>query len=150
PSKKRHLHHLSLVTPITPEIAGILRELERVGASHGNADTWLFPSREASSGHMQEERNVVKGLRRHSGIRFNLHQLRHNLATAAEELGYSKAEIAELLGHSAHTVTDRYIDDRTKRHRDQLIAVSMKMRELMGYPPADRQDFASTGVSNAP
>jgi integrase len=142
PWRKRHLLHLAQITPITPEIAEVLSDIERVGPSHGDADTWLFPSREAESGHMQEERNVVKGLRRHSGIRFNLHQLRHNVATAAEELGYSKAEIAELLGHSAQTVTDRYIDERTKRHRQQLIAVSGKIRELIGYASADPQQAA--------
>ena len=86
---------------------------------------------------------MVKGLRRHSGIRFNLHQLRHNVATAAEEFGYSKAEIAELLGHSAQTVTDRYIDERTKRHRQQLIAMSGKMRELMGYTSGHPQTDSS-------
>jgi integrase len=150
PWRKRHLQHLAQVIPITPEIAEILCELERVGPLHGDADTWLFPSREAKSGHMQEERNVVKGLRRHSGIRFNLHQLRHNVATAAEELGYSKAEIAELLGHSAQTVTDRYIDERTKRHRQQLIAVSGKIRELMGYTSTDPQDCRRAVAPVAP
>ena len=150
PWRKRHLQHLAQVIPITPEIAEILCELERVGPLHGDADTWLFPSREAKSGHMQEERNVVKGQRRHSGIRFNLHQLRHNVATAAEELGYGKAEIAELLGHSGQTVTDRYIDERTKRHRQQLIAVSEKIRELMGQSSADPQDFGRAAVSVVP
>jgi integrase len=150
PWRKRHLQHLAQVIPITPEIAEILSELERVGPLQGDAGTWLFPSREASSGHMQEERNVVKGLRRHSGVRFNLHQLRHNVATAAEELAYSKAEIAELLGHSAQTVTDRYIDQRTKRHRQQLIAVSDKIRELMGCTSADARDFGSVTARVAP
>ena len=84
PWKKRHLEHLAQVIPITPEIAEILGELSRVGPQYGDADQWLFPSREASSGHMEEELNAVKGLRRHSGIRFNLHQLRHNMATAVE------------------------------------------------------------------
>jgi integrase len=146
PWRKRHLEHLAQITPITPEIADILSEVKRVAPLHGDADTWLFPSRGASSGHMQEERSVVKGLRKHSGIRFNLHQLRHNVATAAEELAYSKAEIAELLGHSAHTVTDRYIDERTKRHRQQLGAVSRKIRDLMGYTSGDREEYrAVTG-----
>jgi integrase len=150
PWRKRHLHHLAQTIPITPQIAEILGELEQVGPLNGDARSWLFPSREASSGHMEEERNAVKGLRRHSGIRFNLHQLRHNVATAAEELGYSKAEIAELLGHSAQTVTDRYIDERTKRHRQQLIAVSGKIRELMGYSSADPQGSRSVAAFVTP
>jgi len=152
PWRKRHLQHLAQIILVTPQIAEILSELERVGPLQGDAGIWLFPSREAGSGHMEEERNAVKGLRRHSGIRFNLHQLRHNVATAAEELGYSKAEIAELLGHSGQTVTDRYIDERARRHRQQLIAVSAKIRELMGCTSADSQSSdcaAAVSVSSS-
>lgn len=133
PWRKRHLAHLSQIIPITGTIREILEEIDRVGPLLGDADTWLFPSREARSGHMEEERMAVKGLRAHSKVRFTLHQLRHNVATAAEELGYSRAEIAELLGHNSQTVTDRYIDERTKRHCEQLNAVALKIRELMGY-----------------
>jgi len=133
PWRKRHLNHLAQVIPITPPIGQILEEIQRVAPLCGDADTWLFPSRNAKSGHMQEERMVAKGLRAHAGMRFNLHQLRHNVAQAAEELGHSKAAIAELLGHNSQTVTDRYIDERTKRHCEQLNEVSRKMRELMGY-----------------
>jgi integrase len=78
PWRKRHLRHLAQIIPITPEIAQILSEIERVAPRCGDASTWLFPSRDAKSGHMQEERMVVKGLRAHAGIRFTLHSLRHN------------------------------------------------------------------------
>jgi hypothetical protein len=44
-----------------------------------------------------------------------------------------------LLGHNAQSVTDRYIDERTKRHRRQLIEVSEKIRELMGYGAAEQR-----------
>lgn len=143
PWRKRHLNHLAQVIPVTNTIREILEEIGRVAPIGGDADTWLFPSREAKSGHMEEERMAVKGLRSHANVRFTLHQLRHNVATAAEELGYSKAEIAELLGHNSQTVTDRYIDERTKRHSVQLDAVDQKIRELMGYTVADAPD-AST------
>ena len=133
PWRKRHLNHLAQVIPVTNPIREILEEIGRVGSFLGDAETWLFPSREARSGHMEEERMAVKGLRAHANVRFTLHQLRHNVATAAEELGYSRAEIAELLGHNSQSVTDRYIDERTKRHCEQLNAVALKIRELMGY-----------------
>jgi integrase len=136
PWRKRHLRHLAQVIPITPTISQILEEIQRVAPRCGDADTWLFPSWAAKSGHMQEERVVARGLRTHAGIRFNCHQARHNFAGAAEELGYGKAEIAELLGHNCQTVTDRYIDERTKRHYEQLVEVSRKIRELMGYGTA--------------
>lgn len=145
PWRKRHLPHLAHVIPVTAEIASILKEIEHVAPLCGDANTWLFPSRTASSGHMQEERMAVKGLRAHANIRFTLHQLRHNVATAAEELGHGKAEIAELLGHNSQTVTDRYIDERTKRHSQQLDAVSGMIRALMGYrDAADRKSGHSS------
>lgn len=98
---------------------------------YGDAETWLFPSREAKSGHMVEERAVAVALRKHSGVRFTCHQFRHNVATAAEELGYSKSEIRELLGQGTETVTDRYIDERVNRQRGQLMAIRAKLDELM-------------------
>lgn len=145
PWKKRHLHHLAQIIPITPGIAQILTEIETVAPLYGDAETWLFPSRDARSGHMEEERMAANRLRAHAGVRFTLHQLRHNVATAAEDLGYSKAEIAELLGHSAQTVTDRYIDERTKRHREQLIAVAGKIRELMGCSAGEENSRSAAG-----
>lgn len=101
---KKHLRHLAMVIPITPQIGEILRELERVGPQYGDAETWSLPSRESESGPMEEERAAAMRVRAHAGVRFTLHQLRHNVATAAEELEYSKPEIAELLGHGTHTV----------------------------------------------
>jgi len=129
---KRHLTHLSQVIPITPEILTILEELNEVGPRYGDAETWLFPSITSESGHMEEERSMAIGLREHSGVRFTPHQLRHNFATAAEELGYSLAEIRELLGQGAHAVTERYIDERVRRQRAQLIAIRQKLDEMMG------------------
>jgi integrase len=128
---KKHLKHMAQVVPITPGIAEILQEIDRLGPQYGDAETWLFPARESESGHMEEERAATKGLRLHAGIRFTPHQLRHNVATAAEELGYTKSEIAELLGHGAQTVTDRYIDERVKRQRTQLISIAAKLGEMI-------------------
>jgi integrase len=128
---KRHLSHMAQVIPITPEIAGILEDLQRVGPQYGDAEVWLFPSSDSESGHMEEERAAALRLRAHAGVRFTLHQLRHNVATAAEELGYSKPEIKELLGQGTETVTDRYIDERVKLQREQLVAVRAKLDQMM-------------------
>lgn len=124
---KRHLEHMAKMVPITPEIEEVLKEIRRVSPQYGDAKAWLFPSRESKSGHMEEERAATIGLRRHAKVRFTLHQFRHNVASAAEELGYSKAEIAELLGHTTGSVTDRYIDERIERQRKQLIAIAAKL-----------------------
>jgi integrase len=129
--KKRHLEHMAYIIPITPEIASILREVERVAPEYGDAETWLFPSRTSKSGHMEEERMIVVRLREHAGVRFTVHQLRHNVATAAEELGYDKGEIRELLGHSRESVTDRYIDERIARYRKMLMAVDAVVKHVI-------------------
>jgi integrase len=128
---KRHLAHMAQIIPITPTISAILNELEEVGPMFGDAKTWLFPSDVSESGHMEEERNATLKLRAHAGVRFNLHQLRHNVASAAEDLGFARAEIADLLGHGAQTVTDRYIDERIKRQRAQLIAIDDQLTRMM-------------------
>jgi hypothetical protein len=60
-----------------------------------------------------------------------VHQLRHNVWSAAEALGYDKAEITELLGHSRQSITDQYIDDRVARYRKMLIAVDAAIQELI-------------------
>jgi integrase len=124
---KRHLAHMAHIIPTTPEIQSILEELRKVGGQHGDAETWLFPSAASESGHMEEERAATLGLREHAGLRFTLHQLRHNFATAAEELRYSTSEIREILDQGAHPVTERYIDERVKRQRAQLIAIRQKI-----------------------
>jgi len=136
---KRHLSHMTQVIPRTPEIDAILEALNRVGPDYGDASVWLFPSEIAESGHMEEERAVALALRKHSGVRFTCHQLRHNVATAAEELGYSKSEIQELLGQGEKTVTDRYIDERVKRQRRQLIEIQEKLAEMMAEAAAKHQ-----------
>ena len=128
--KKRHLDHMAYVIPITPEVAEILRQIERVAPDYGDAETWLFPSSTSDTGHMECEQNAVLRLRDHSGIRFTAHQFRHNVASTAEDLGYSKPEIQELLGHARGTVTDRYIDERVARYQKMLIAVNAAMREM--------------------
>lgn len=133
--RKRHLDHMAFVIPLTPEIEGILEEIAAVAPHYGDAETWLFPSMTAKSGHMEEERAATLRLRRHSGVRFNLHQLRHNVASAAEELGFPKSDISELLGHTQSSVTDRYIDERVKRHRRLLTAVNEHLSRVIEERP---------------
>jgi integrase len=133
---KRHLEHMAKIVPRTPEIDEILQELERVAPNHGDAKEWLFPSPTSKSGHMEEEKAACLALREHAGVRFTFHQLRHNLATAAEDLGYSKAQIKELLGQATDDVTDRYIDERVKRHREQLLAITAKLNKSLAAAAA--------------
>lgn len=125
---RRHLAHLAKIVPLTPPIEQILSEIRAVAPSYGDASAWLFPSRTSRSGHMEEVKAAVLPLCQHSGIRFTMHQFRHNVATVAEELGYSRLEITELLGQATGYGPDRYIDERVKRQRQQLLAISARLK----------------------
>jgi integrase len=129
--KERHLEHMAFIVPLTSVISQVLEEIAHVAPIYGESKTWLFPSRSAESGHMVEERAVTLRLRKHSGVRFTMHQFRHNVASAAEELGYRKSEIAELLGHTQSTVTDRYIDERITRQRKMLMSVNARLSQMV-------------------
>jgi integrase len=151
--KKRHLEHMAYIIPITPEVSRILDAIKPVAPSYGDAETWLFPSRTSDSGHMQEERAAAQRLRRHAVVRFTMHQIRHNVATAAEEVGFRKSEVGELLNHTNSTVTDRYIDERVKRHREMPTAINEHFSRLLFEPAPDIHRPASdadglTGTSS--
>jgi integrase len=135
--KKRHLEDMAYVIPRTAEIDRILEDIARVARIYGDVDTWLFPSRTSESGHMEEERAAATRLRQHALIRFTVHQLRHNVATAGEEVGFRKSEIAELLGHTTSNVTDRYIDQRVNRHRELLVAINEYLSHAIFESPSD-------------
>jgi integrase len=128
---RRHLAHLAKIVPLTPEIEQILNEIRAVAPNYGDASAWLFPSRTSRSGHMEEVKAAVLPLRQHSAIRFTMHQFRHNFATAAEELGFTRLEITELLGQATGYGPDRYIDERVQRHRQQLLAIQERLRALI-------------------
>jgi hypothetical protein len=145
---KRHLSHMTQVIPRTPEIDAILETLGRVGSDYGDSSIWLFPSTSAESGHMEEERSAAVALRKHSGVRFTCHQLRHNVATAAEEFGYGKSEIRELLGQGEQTVTDRYIDERVKRQRRQLIEIHEKQKVRLAEDAWNSRDPARVALAH--
>ena len=133
---RRHLAHLAKIVPLTPEIEQILTEIRAAAPNHGDASAWLFPSRTSRSGHMEEVKAAVLPLRQHSGVRFTMHQFRHNFATAAEELGYSRLEITELLGQATGYGPDRYIDQRVKRQRAQLLAIGARLKAVVEAPEA--------------
>jgi integrase len=136
---KRGLEHMAQVFPITPAIAAILKALKterELYYTEPEESPWLFPSRESKTGHLVEEKACTLSLRRHSGVRFTLHQLRHCVASTAENLNYSHGEIAELLGHGRGDVTARYIDEQVKRHSRMLTAISREITKIYSRPRA--------------
>jgi hypothetical protein len=98
---------MAFIIPMTPTMRAIIERIALVAPRYGDADTWLFPSRTSFSGHMEEERDATHRLRRHALIRFTMHQLRHNVGTAAEKEGYRRSDVAEILHPAKSNVTDR-------------------------------------------
>lgn len=80
------------------------------------------------------------------------HVLRHSFASTANDLGYTEATIAAMLGHAAGTTTSRYM-----HHLDSVLVaaadrVSTHIAMLMGAQEAQRKAleslFAKWGVAN--
>ena len=69
------------------------------------------------------------------------HVLRHSFASMANDLGYTEATIAAILGHAAGTTTSRYV-----HHLDSVLiaaaqAVSLHVAGLMGRPEDERLEM---------
>lgn len=62
----------------------------------------------------------------------NLHDLRHTFASIGEDLGYSEATIAALLGHSAGTQTGRYTHKLSKDLTAAADAIGGHIAGLLG------------------
>jgi integrase len=147
--KKRHLEHMAFIIPITPMMRAIIERIALVAPRYGDADTWLFPSRTSFSGHMEEERDATHRLRRHALIRFTMHQLRHNVGTAAEKVGYRRSDVAEILHQAKSNVTDRYIDERIERHREMLIRINDYFSSLLSPALSSTIDTSEGGAVEA-
>jgi integrase len=134
---KRGLADMAIVIPRTAIMNIILDELRAEQRRYyaEPESPWLFPSRESKTGHLVEEKAVTLALRRHSGVRFTLHQLRHCVATAAENLNFSRNDIAELLGHARGGVTRGYIDEQVIRHRKMLVAIEKQIAKTCKAVP---------------
>ena len=138
--------HMAFIIPITPTMRAIIERIALVAPRYGDADTWLFPSRTSRSGHMEEERDATHRLRRHALIRFTMHQLRHNVGTAAEKVGYRRSDVAEILHQAKSNVTDRYIDERTERHREMLIRINDYFSSLLSPALSSTIDTSERGT----
>ena len=69
------------------------------------------------------------------------HVLRHSFASAANDLAYTEATIAAMLGHAAGTTTSRYM-----HHLDSVLiaaaqSVSSHIAGLMGQTETERREM---------
>ncbi|MGA0602812.1 tyrosine-type recombinase/integrase [Caulobacter sp. KR2-114] len=67
------------------------------------------------------------------------HVLRHSFASAANELGYTEATIAAMLGHAAGTTTSRYVHALDGALTAAADRVSLHIDGLLGARTADTQ-----------
>jgi integrase len=89
--------------PLSHTACYVLRDLTRSGdlvfaATRGDGRMAGFPKFWARMGKLGELPADVTP-----------HTLRHSFASLANDLGYSEATIAELIGHRGHSITSRYI-----------------------------------------
>jgi integrase len=119
---------------------------ERAALQEGRrrVETWVFPSRESSTGHLVEVKKAWSALCKQAGIvetaggktRHNarIHDLRHTAASVLASSGASLPLIGQLLGHTQPTTTARYahlFDDAQRAAVERLGAV------ISGGPSAE-------------
>jgi len=87
------------------------------GIPHVKDSPWVFPSPKGPTKHFVGLPKIWERLRKHAGLEtmrdggaFRLHDLRHNLASAAATEGMNLLQIGKLLGHRNQGTTARYAE----------------------------------------
>lgn len=109
-------------TPLTPEINGVLKSLEKV---FGKSE-YILPSPDGN-GYCRSLSRWVRAAAERAGVKASAHVLRHSAATIAIEK-VSLYEVSAMLGHSSTAITEKqYI----KRQPSQLKKVVGMMGGLV-------------------
>jgi len=110
--------------PMTDIVADLLIARRQLG----DAD-YVFPSRE---GHIDGDA-WTKTLRKKTGLKFSIHDLRRTYATIAESCDIPFLALKALLNHSAGSgITQKYVAMSPERLRGPAQQVSDRMRNLCG------------------
>ena len=128
-----------LQLPITKQLAAIFKRRKQ-----GNETDWMFPSKIAKSGHVENLNYLYPAISKAGGTKFWFHALRNNFITVAErEVGLATSLTKRLVNHArSQDVTEGYAADWTS---EQLLraaqAIADRIDELM-FPVnnADAQD----------
>ncbi len=135
--------HKGRAVPITADLETVLDGLDRM-VLEGRAIDWLFPDPE--TGEPWKEWQVAGAFAKAveaAGIRdLHFHDLRRTFASKLAELGVSLQTIAELLGHGATYVTERYAWLKPDTLRD---AVALLSGTKSGRFPADAPILRAAG-----
>jgi integrase len=130
--KKLHLdktkNHDPLDLPLCQFLVDLIAQRrERVAQSE-----WVFPSRNSSTGHIQEVKSFVYRIVGASGIEFSLHDLRRSFVTVAESLDINTYSLKRLLNHRTNAdVTHGYVIGNVERLRGPVERVAARILELV-------------------
>jgi integrase len=119
--------------PITPAIQKVLDALGELKGMYGDV-AYIFASRDAPSGHMEEQHNFYVRLGKHAGVQFSAHDCRRTFATLANRCGITKPSIAALLNHrSAWTmdVTGAYINVKLEERAALIERVGAELARVI-------------------
>jgi len=95
---------------VRPLGASALAVLDGLPAAHGHESTYVLPSETADRPYGGLPKAIGRIMaRRHQLAGVTAHILRHSFASVADELGYTEATVAALLGQRSGNVTRRYI-----------------------------------------
>jgi Arm DNA-binding domain len=93
---------------------------------------WLFPSRNSSTGHIQEVKSFVYRIVGASSIEFSMHDLRRTFVTVAESLDVNTYSLKRLLNHRTNAdVTHGYVIGNVERLRGPVERVAARILELV-------------------
>jgi integrase len=121
--------------PINDELGGILATHrawfgERFGEP--DADHHLFPfGKPVPSDPSRHATDITWGwdeLRKDTGVRCRLHDLRHTFATRLAENGASESTMLALMGHMSRAMLERYSHIRMAAKRDAVSGVTLRQK----------------------
>jgi integrase len=123
------------VIPINDELAGILAThrawfVERFGEPE--AEQYLFPwGKPVPSDPARHTTDVTWGwdeLRKDTGVRCRMHDLRHTFATRLAENGASESTMLALMGHMSRAMLERYSHIRMAAKREAVSGVTLRQK----------------------
>src|SRR5580698_4624016 len=121
--------------PINDELGGILAThrawfVERFGEPEANHH--LFPwGKPVPSDPTRHATDITWGwdeLRKDTGVRGRLHDLRHTFATRLAENGASESTMLALMGHMSRAMLERYSHIRMAAKRDAVSGVTLRQK----------------------
>lgn len=124
------------VIPINGELGHVLSThrawfVNRFGEPRD--DQYLFPFGHPTpldpSNHITDVKWSWKGLRRISGLKCRLHDLRHTFATGLAEAGVSESTMLALMGHMSRAMLERYSHIRMQAKINAVAGISLRPKQ---------------------